>query len=102
MKGRVYMEEQQHYQQAPVTNGKAIASLVLGILSIVIPWIGFIFGIIGIVLSSKAKKEIANYQQAGNGMAVAGLVTSIVGTALYGLLLILLIFFSIAVGNSMY
>lgn len=96
------MEEQQHYQQAPVTNGKAIASLVLGILSIVVPWIGLIFGIIGIVLSSKAKKEIANYQQSGHGLAVAGLVTSIVGTAFYALLILLLVVFGMAVTNGMY
>lgn len=61
----------------------AIASLVLGIAAVVfaviIPaygWLGIILGIIGIVLAVMAKK------QAPNGMATAGLVLSIIGTAL--------------------
>lgn len=86
------MEERQQYQPAPPANGKAIASLVLGILSIIIPWLGFILGIIGIVLANKAFKEIANYQQGGRGMAVAGLTTSIIGTAIWGLFILLIIF----------
>ena len=85
------MEERQQYQPAPPANGKAIASLVLGILSIIIPWVGFILGIIGIVLANKAFKEIANYQQGGRGMAVAGLTTSIIGTALYALFILIAI-----------
>lgn len=95
MKGRVYMEEQQHYQQPPVTNGKAIASLVLGILSIISLWIGLILGIIGIILASKALKEIANYHQGGRGLAIAGLTTSIIGTSFYGLILLITVFFGL-------
>ncbi|CQR46411.1 hypothetical protein BN1058_00671 [Paraliobacillus sp. PM-2] len=93
--------EEQHFNSTPQASGKAIASLVLGILSIIIPWIGFVLGIIAIVLANKAFKEIAHYQLGGRGMAVAGLTTGIVGTAIYGLMLLLFII-GIATFNGMY
>lgn len=62
--------------------------MVLGILAIIIPWIGFILGIIAIVLANKAFKEIAQHQLGGRGMAVAGLTTGIVAAAIYGLLIL--------------
>jgi uncharacterized membrane protein len=83
--------ETQQYHPAPPTNSKAVASMVLGILAI-IPWLGFVLGIIGIILASKAFKEIDATAQSGRGMAVAGLVTSIVWTALYGILLLFTLF----------
>ena len=65
------------------SNGKAVASLVLGILSILCTfggsWFlygsiaGIVLGIIGIVLAVSAKKENPS------GMATAGMVLSIVG-----------------------
>lgn len=58
-------------------NGLAIAGMVLGILSILWnPW--FLFSIIGVILSSVGlykTKELGK----GKGMAIAGLVCSIVG-----------------------
>ena len=60
------------------SNGLGVASLVLGILSIififVVQWIGLILGIIGIVLAVNARKNNPS------GVATAGLVLSIVGT----------------------
>jgi hypothetical protein len=73
------------------TNGKAIAALVLGIGSLVIPYIGLILGIIAIVLGNQAKKAIRETNEEGHSMAVAGFVCGIIGTALYGLVIILLI-----------
>ena len=62
----------------------AIASLVLGIISIVLAlfgagfqWVGILLGIAGIVLGVLGKKEP---EQAG--LAKAGMICSIVGTAL--------------------
>lgn len=64
------------------TNGFAIASLVLGIISILVslvwfmglvPILGIIFGILG--LSKK-------YEGKNKGMAIAGLVMSIIGIVL--------------------
>lgn len=61
-------------------NGKSIASLVLGILSILtcwLPYVGLIMGGIGIVLGILGLK-----QENARGLAIAGLVCSIVGTIL--------------------
>jgi lysylphosphatidylglycerol synthetase-like protein (DUF2156 family) len=62
----------------------AIASLVLGIVSIVCAfftkwaWIGIIVGVVGIVLAAMARKK----EGEPKGVATGGLVTSIVGAAL--------------------
>ncbi|MEF2968597.1 DUF4190 domain-containing protein [Paenibacillus sp. M1] len=73
------------------TSGKAIASLILGIISlitlplggsIVLGIIGFISGIVAIVFSSLSFKEIKRGQVRGRGMAIAGLVCGIFSTAL--------------------
>lgn len=73
------------------TNSKSVASLTLGILSIMIPIIGLILGIIGIVLSKIAKKEIAEMNEGGNVLATAGFVCSLVGTIIHSLWLLLAI-----------
>ena len=60
-----------------IGNGFGIASLILGILSILtsilVPLIAVITGILGIIFSVKQKNE------SPNGLATAGLVTSIIG-----------------------
>lgn len=57
----------------------AIASLVLGILSLIV--FGIILGPIAIVLGTKAKKRIAasGGQVGGSGMATAGMVLGVLG-----------------------
>ncbi|MGV3488918.1 MAG: DUF4190 domain-containing protein [Tuberibacillus sp.] len=77
--------------QPAKTNGKAIAAMVLGICALVVPYVGLILGIIAIVLSNQAKKEIRNTGEGGNGMAVAGLVCGIIGVAIYALIIIFII-----------
>ncbi|MEK4091903.1 DUF4190 domain-containing protein [Viridibacillus sp. FSL H8-0110] len=77
------------------TNSKSIASLALGILSIFIPFVGLIFGIIGIILSSKSMKEIDQTSEKGKGLAISGKICSIVGICVQ-ILLVLLIVLSIA------
>lgn len=77
-------------QQPQITNGKAIASMVLGILSIIIPYIGIILGILGIIFSKKSFREIKLYNQNGRGMGIAGLTSSIVGLSLYVLIILLI------------
>ena len=63
------------------SNGKAIASLVLGILALVCIFFGYgallgiVLGIIGLVLGISAKKE------GPSGMATAGIVLSIISIA---------------------
>ncbi|MBO1004871.1 DUF4190 domain-containing protein [Pseudogracilibacillus auburnensis] len=64
------------------TNSNAILSLVLGALALTIPFVGFITGIIGIIISLKATKQIKATNENGQGVATAGLVCSIVGLVL--------------------
>lgn len=72
-------------------NRRGIASLVLGIVSLMfcwIPFLGLASGIIGLVCASRQKKI------SPNGIATGGLVTSIIGivfSAIYNLIWIITI-----------
>jgi hypothetical protein len=91
-----------YYQPPPPpapTNGKSIAALVLGILSIVGPYIGFLLGIVAIILSAISLKEIRIRNEQGRGLAIAGLVCGIVGTVLYAVLFLFFIFFLATASN---
>lgn len=74
-------QQPNYYQQSsetPPANGLAIASLVLGILSIPASCCygaGIIFAIIGLILGCVSKKPDSSF----NGMAIAGIVCSIIG-----------------------
>ena len=70
------------------TNTKAIISLVLGIISLLITYLGFISAIIGIILSRMATKEIEERGEKGSGLALGGLITSIVGIVLQLIIII--------------
>jgi hypothetical protein len=65
------------------SNGMAIAGLVLGIISVIPGFFcgGPIWAILGIIFSSIAMRRISKKpdQYEGEGLAVAGLITSIVG-----------------------
>lgn len=72
----------------------AIASLVLGIITLVfvvipplwlIGWVGIITGILGIILGVLGRKKNKAENQP-TGSATAGMVMSIVGTALAGII----------------
>jgi hypothetical protein len=58
------------------TNSKSVASLTLGILSIIIPTIGLVLGIIGIVISRMSKREIEKTNENGRGLATSGNVSN--------------------------
>ncbi|WP_408894199.1 DUF4190 domain-containing protein [Paenibacillus taichungensis] len=75
----------------PKTNSKSIAALVLGILSIMIPYLGFLIGIVAIVFASISLKEIRLRMEQGKGLAIAGLVCGIIGTAIYAIILLFLL-----------
>ena len=75
-------------------NGKglSVAGLVLGICSVVVGliingWVGLICGIIGIVLSVMGRNK-AKAAGAPTGMGTAGLVLSIIGTAIIAVVVI--------------
>nr|WP_122012958.1 hypothetical protein [Maliibacterium massiliense] len=72
-------------QQQQKTNGKAIASMVLGIVglvcvlfsvTVVMGWIGIACAIVGLILGIMAKKEQPS------GMATTGIVLSIIALGL--------------------
>lgn len=75
----------------PKTNSKSIVALVLGILAVSLPYIGFLIGIVAIVFASLSLKEIKRNGEQGRGMAIAGLVCGIVGTAIYAILLLIVL-----------
>lgn len=64
----------------PRTHGLAIAALVCGITGFLIPFVGFVLAILGIVFGVKARAEIdaSSGELGGRGMAVAGFVLGIV------------------------
>ncbi|MDR0267504.1 DUF4190 domain-containing protein [Paenibacillus sp.] len=99
--GQFNQFQQMPPMQTPRTNGKAIGALVLGIISLISPFIGFILGIIAIVLASLAFKEINMRNDGGRGMAVAGLVCGIIGTT-FEAIIILLYIIGLMVQDSYY
>ena len=81
---------------ARTTNGKAIASLVLGIGGFVV--CPLLFHILAIVFGSMAKNEIdADPTQDGRGMAQAGWILGIVGVSFTALFVVIWL---IAAGSS--
>lgn len=82
------MESQQPISQPPQQNGKAVASLVLGILATVFLFFSgnlllgvtaIVLAVVGVALGAQARRELP---QGSAGMATAGMVLSIVVLAL--------------------
>lgn len=82
-------------------SSKAVISLVLGILSLVM--CGLFLGIPAMVLARQAKREIRESHGAvgGEGLATAGFVTGLLGT-LWSLLLVVLLIGLLAVGGPIF
>jgi hypothetical protein len=80
-------------EQQDVPEG-AVASLVCGIIGLLIPFVGFVLGIIAMVFGNKARK------QPNGGMGMAGFVLGIITTVSYGLLFTYLIGVAIFVATS--
>jgi len=90
---------QPQYAVAPPTNGKATASLVVGVTTLVLSWccgLG-VLGLVAIVLGAKARSEIrrSGGYQGGAGLATAGIATGAVAV-LVGLLVIAAIVVALA------
>ncbi len=83
----------------PKTSGKATASLVLGVLSMICA--GFLTGIPAIIVGLGARKDIRNSQgrTGGDGLALGGIITGIIGTII-GLAVVALVIAAIAFGRS--
>ncbi|MFS0764224.1 MULTISPECIES: DUF4190 domain-containing protein [Peribacillus] len=83
------------------SNSKAIVSLIMGVLSLFIPFVGIILGILGLIFASKSKQEIKLTGESGDGLVTAGKVCSIVGIILNVLvILIFLVFFYFTVNTD--
>jgi hypothetical protein len=69
----------------PITPGSAVASLVFGILSLVIPMFGLLIGILAIATGVHAKKHIeeSGGRRGGSGMATAGITLGIIGAGIW-------------------
>ena len=79
------------YAPAQSTNGLAIASMVLGIL-----WIYWIGSVLALIFGFIALSQIRERNQAGRGMAIAGIVLGFVGIGM----LLLVIIVAASVGTT--
>jgi hypothetical protein len=79
---------------APV-HGPAIAAMVLGIISLVIWYGGIATGIIGLVFGATSLKHCQpKGAKRGRGMAIAGIVCSIIALVIWVLLLVIIVVIS--------
>ncbi|WP_226666233.1 DUF4190 domain-containing protein [Metabacillus litoralis] len=69
----------QNKSENPITNGKAIATLILGILSILaiaFSGLGLLLGVTGLILGIIGLNEIKRFGHEGRKMAIVGIVCS--------------------------
>ncbi|WP_110945351.1 DUF4190 domain-containing protein [Paenibacillus phocaensis] len=74
-------------------NSKSIASLILGVLSLVIPFLGFLLAVISIILARQASNEITRSNDSGKGLALAGLACGTLSLTFYFLLILYYVFY---------
>lgn len=70
------------YYYNNASNGTAVAAMILGILSLVvfwIPFIPFVFGVLGLVFGIKGLNAADLNQGKGRGMGIAGIVCGSIG-----------------------
>ena len=82
-------------------NSNSLGSLVLGVLSIMIPVFGLLLGGAGVYFYIKAKKEMIMTNESGRGFALAGLICSFIGIIIQLITLISLIFFVRILNNGL-
>jgi len=73
------------------TNGMAVTGMVLGIISLVFFWVWFaapVIAVLGIIFSGVGISQCNRMTQDGKGMAIAGLVCSLISAALWLLVII--------------
>lgn len=84
------------------TNGKATASLITGVASLVLCWCPglWILGILAVVLGVKGRNEVraSGGTQQGDGLALGGIVTGAIAVG-FGVLILTLIIIAIASGQ---
>ncbi|MCA0971987.1 DUF4190 domain-containing protein [Halobacillus litoralis] len=70
-------------------NSKAMTSFIVGIMSIFIPLVGMILGIMGILYANRGLKEIEVTGEDGRTYALAGKTCSAIGLAIQGVIFII-------------
>ena len=66
------------------TSGLAVASLVLGILSLLIPFVSLILGPLAIIFGGVSiSQTVRDSTLSGRGMAIAGLVLGLIGAGFW-------------------
>ncbi len=94
------------YLPTQKTNGLAIASMVVaivGALFLVCYGIGALFGFVGAILGHVARRQIRDRQEAGDGMALAGIITGWIATGLgLAFAAVVIVAISMAVTSSTY
>lgn len=83
------------YPPAGPTNGLAIASMVLGIV-----WIYWIGSVLALVFGYIAKRQIAERNESGAGMATAGIVLGWVGVGFLMLFIVVSMVIALGADNS--
>jgi hypothetical protein len=73
------------YEKTP-SKGMAIASMILGIISLVAPGLNFVTGLVAIILGSIPLSQGKGTDWDGRGMAMAGVITGTISIILYLLL----------------
>lgn len=79
---------------APVTivsnsapkNGMGVAALVLGIISVVLPWFFFVFAALAIIFGSVGQGRVNRGEATNKGVATAGVVLGAIGLVISALL----------------
>lgn len=87
------------------SNNKALTSLILGVLAILIPIIGIVLGILGLIFASNSKKEMLQSGDSGMNLALTGKVCSIIGIIINSILILILLvifYFAVNTGISTY
>lgn len=91
------------YAPVPATNGKATASMITGVSTLVLSWccgLGLL-GVVAVFLGVRARTEIrlAGGAESGEGLAVAGIVTGVLAV-LIGLLTVVLVALVVVTGRA--
>lgn len=76
------MVEDKSFVEEIDTRSKAINSLIFGISSFSIPFFGLLFAIVSIIYGRKAIKYISLQNSSGKGMALTGIIISILNIIL--------------------
>jgi hypothetical protein len=89
------------YAAQPSTNGSAVASLVLGIVGMLTcGYTFFIAPVLAVVLGVTARRQIRESGQQGDGMALAGIITGVIGLVISAAIVVFFLFMFLYAGSS--